>query len=169
MSHNGSTRFDPATDPTVAKLKRQINRSAGQHKRAISEGTRSAQELNRIFPMTTDPLKLDDGIPVLRMVHSRHERPVVEPVPFTQTMPQDQTWKQLQAQQHERGQHLVRAWQLRQAETKAEAETPANEPSGSGFALVIVVTIIAAVAAWSVVASTGGADDALRVLSAAFR
>lgn len=81
-SHNIAQRFDPATDPTVAKLTRQINRSAGQHKRALSEGTASAQAILRRVPMTTDPLRLDDGIPVLRMVHSRHERAVAEPVPF---------------------------------------------------------------------------------------
>lgn len=154
MSHP-SHRFDAATDPTVAKLTRQINRSAGQHKRAISEGTASAQAILRSVPMTADPLKLDDGIPVLRMVHSRHERQVVEPVPFSK----------LPAQQQ------AKAWNQSQ-----RAERPADEPSpleqggsGSGIAAAIVVTIIAAVSAWSVLSSTGGADDALRVLSAAFR
>lgn len=160
MSHNGSTRFDPATDPTVAKLTRQINRSAGQHKRAISEGTASAQAILRRVPMTNDPLKLDDGVPVLRMVHSRHERQVVEPVPFNKPM-----FKSADELRHQ----AAKDWRETKAKQQAEAETPDTEPGGSGFLFAIVVIIIAAVAAWSVVASTGWADDALRVLSAAFR
>lgn len=33
-------------------------------------------------PLTSDPYLLGDGIPVLRLVGSRHERSVPEPVPF---------------------------------------------------------------------------------------
>jgi hypothetical protein len=41
----------------------------------------------RAKPMTTDPLRLDDGIPVLRLVHSAHERRSTEPVPFQAVAP----------------------------------------------------------------------------------
>ena len=154
---SNAPRFDPATDPTVAKLTRQINRSAGQHKRALSEGAANAQANLHRVPMTSDPLKLDDGIPVLRMVHSPHERQVVEPVPFSPAASQKQ--KQL------------KAWHESQARQQAEAQSQAHEkePSGSGIAIAIVLAIVAVVGALSVVSSAGGADDALRVLSAAFR
>jgi hypothetical protein len=46
------------TDHALRRVQQSINRSAGQHKRAISEGTRSAQEILRRQPMTTDPLLL---------------------------------------------------------------------------------------------------------------
>ena len=46
------------TDPALRRVQQSINRSAGQHKRAISEGTRSAQAILRRPSMTTDPLLL---------------------------------------------------------------------------------------------------------------
>jgi hypothetical protein len=48
----------------------------------VSEGTRSAREINRRVPITHDPYRLDDGIPVLRLVDGRPARQTREAVPF---------------------------------------------------------------------------------------
>jgi hypothetical protein len=51
----------------------------GMRTGAIKTIPRAAQ---RRQPLTSDPYLLGDGIPVLRLVGSRHERSVPEPVPF---------------------------------------------------------------------------------------
>jgi hypothetical protein len=95
------------TDPALRRVQQSINRSAGQHKRAISEGTRSAQAILRRPSMTTDPLLLKVGADVDQYIASQTGPRQPAKRPSDQPSPLERTDKQQEADETALGLRIV--------------------------------------------------------------